>query len=68
MYNNIMINSELLGHSFWMDNQTIMSAPTFISGEPDLDNAIAVEDWESSHELDSDQFQDLIRTIQKLAH
>ena len=51
-----------------MDNQTIMSAPTFISGEPDLDNAIAVEDWESSHELDSDQYQDLIRTIQKLAH
>ena len=63
-----MINSELLGHSFWMDNQTIMRAPTVISGEPDLENEIAVEDWESSHELDSDQFQDLIRTIQKLAH
>ena len=63
-----MINSEILGHSFWMDNQTIMSAPTFISGEPDLDNAIAVEDWESPHELEPDQFQDLIRTIQKLAH
>ncbi len=63
----MIINSELLGHSFWMDNQTIMSAPTFISGEPDLDNAIAVEDWESYHELEPDQFQDLIRTIQKLA-
>ena len=65
----MIINSELLGMSFWFnDEQDLMYCPTFISGEPDLDNAIAVEDWESSHELDSDQFQDLIRTIQKLAH
>ena len=65
-----MIHSEILGQSFWLDAscRSVMSAPTFIDGTPDFDNKMYVQDWENSEELDSDQFQELIKIIYRLYH
>ncbi len=63
-----MIHSEILGTSFWLDasSRMLMSAPTFQDGTPDFENKMYVMDWESSHELDTDQFQELIKIIHRL--
>ena len=40
-----MINSEAFGMTFWFNDESeLMYCPTFISGEPDLDQAGFVED------------------------
>ena len=42
-----MINSEEFGMTFWLnDEHDLMYCPTFISGEPDYDQAAYVEDWD----------------------
>ena len=48
--------SERLGMHFWIDdNGVFMSAPSYATGGGcDMDNAIAVEDWESFSELTPD--------------
>ena len=48
--------SERLGMHFWIDdNGVFMSAPSYATGGGcDMDNAIAVEDWESFTELTPD--------------
>ena len=45
--------SERLGMHFWIDEDAVfMSAPSYATGGGcDMDNAIAVEDWESFTEL-----------------
>ena len=59
-YKPLYTHSALLGYSFWLDdNGNFMSAPTFESGAPDLENTIAVSDWENFSELTSDHFSHL---------
>ena len=57
---NLYTDSELLGYTFWIDeNGIFMSAPSFSSGGFDLENAIPVEDWESFDELESHELSHL---------
>ena len=57
---NLYTDSEVLGYTFWIDDNGIfMSAPSFQSGGFDLENAIAVEDWESFDELSADELSHL---------
>ena len=59
-----LYNSELLGYSFWIDeNNTFMSSPTFTDGTADLNNAIPVSDWESFNELSEFHFAHLFGTV-----
>ena len=53
--------SERLGMHFWIDEDAVfMSAPSYATGGGcDMDNAIAVEDWESFTELTPDDFSHL---------
>ena len=53
---SLMTHSELLGYTFWIDdNGVFMSAPSYATGGGcDMDNAIPVEDWESFSELTPD--------------
>ena len=53
------VNSEILGYSFWLDNKTLMSCPTFSDGKPDLENEIPVEDWECLDDLSEVQTKEL---------
>ena len=57
----LITHSELLGYSFWIDdNGVFMSAPSYATGGGcDMDNAIPVEDWESFTELTPDDFSHL---------
>ena len=60
-------HSNQLGHSFWLTEEgTFMSAPTFEDNTVDLDNAIAVEDWESFSELTPDDLSHLFGYILKV--
>ena len=62
-----MINSDKVGHTFWIDqNDIFQSAPTFADETPDLDNAIPVEDWEGD-DLTIEEFTDVIRIFQRLS-
>ena len=62
-----MINSDKVGHSFWIDqNGIFQSAPTFEDGTPDLNNSIPVEDWEGD-DLTTEEFTDVIRIFQRLS-
>ena len=59
-----LYNSEILGYSFWIDeNNIFMSAPTFRDGTADLNNAIPVSDWESFNELNEFHFAHLFGTV-----
>ena len=59
-----LFHSELLGYSFWIDeNNIFMSAPTFRDGTADLNNAIPVSDWESFNELNEFNFAHLFGTV-----
>ena len=51
--------SETLGMHFWIDEDAVfMSAPSYATGGGcDMDNAIAVEDWENFDELSETQVQ-----------
>ena len=66
-YKPLYTHSALLGYSFWLDdNGTFMSAPTFESGAPDLENTIAVSDWENFSELTPDHFSHIFGYIFKM--
>ena len=66
-YKPLYTQSALLGHSFWLDdNGTFMSAPTFKNNKPDLENQIAVSDWENFSELTPDHFSHLFGYIFKM--
>ena len=59
-----LFHSELLGYSFWIDeNNIFMSAPTFRDGTADLNNSIPVSDWESFNELNEFHFAHLFGTV-----
>ena len=61
---DIMINSEEFGMTFWINDEgDLMYCPTFISGEPDYDQAAYVEDWDDWSEVNVPA---LIRIIQRL--
>ena len=53
------IHSEILGYSFWLDKQTLMSCPTFKDKKPDTKNLIAVDDWECLDDLSDVQLKEL---------
>ena len=60
-------HSNQLGHSFWLTEEgTFMSAPTFEDNTVDLENAIAVEDWESFSELTPDDLSHLFGYVFKM--
>ena len=60
--------SERLGMHFWIDDDAVfMSAPSYATGGGcDMDNAIAVEDWESFTELTPDDFSHLFGYVFKM--
>ena len=60
--------SERLGMHFWIDEDAVfMSAPSYATGGGcDMDNAIAVEDWESFTELTPDDFSHLFGYVFKM--
>ena len=64
-----MINSEILGQSFWLDasSRKLMSAPTFVDGTPDFDNKLFVEDWEGDA-LEVEQVTELVNIYYRLVH
>ena len=64
----LMTHSELLGYTFWIDDDgNFMSAPTFSDNSVDMDNAIAVTDWESFDELSADELSHLFGYILKIS-
>ena len=60
--------SERLGMHFWIDEDAVfMSAPSYATGGGcDMDNAIAVEDWESFTELTPDDLSHLFGYVFKM--
>ena len=60
--------SERLGMHFWIDEDAVfMSAPSYATGGGcDMDNAIAVEDWESFSELTPDDLSHLFGYVFKM--
>ena len=48
LYNeDLVYSSVVFGMGFWIDDQGLfLSAPQFKDGSLDIDNAIAVEDWD----------------------
>ena len=60
--------SERLGMHFWIDEDAVfMSAPSYATGGGcDMDNAIAVEDWESFSELTPDDLSHLFGFVFKM--
>ena len=60
--------SERLGMHFWIDEDAVfMSAPSYATGGGcDMDNAIAVEDWESFSELTPDDYSHLFGYVFKM--
>ncbi len=61
---DIMINSEEFGMTFWFNDEgDLMYCPTFIDGEPDLDNAGYVEEWDDWSDVN---VPSLIRIISRL--
>ena len=60
--------SETLGMHFWIDEDAVfMSAPSYATGGGcDMDNAIAVEDWESFSELTPDDLSHLFGYVFKM--
>ena len=60
--------SERLGMHFWIDEDAVfMSAPSYTTGGGcDMDNAIAVEDWESFTELTPDDYSHLFGYVFKM--
>ena len=61
---DIMINSEEFGMTFWFNDEAdLMYCPTFISGEPDVDNAGFVEDWDDWEGVNYHALFDIIRRL-----
>jgi len=62
--------SERLGMHFWIDEDAVfMSAPSYATGGGcDMDNAIAVEDWESFSELTPDDYHIYLDMCSKCAY
>ena len=60
----LMINSEAFGMTFWFNDESeLMYCPTFISGEPDLDQAGFVEDWDDWSDVNYHELFDVIRRL-----
>ena len=66
LYNeDLLFSSPLFGMSFWIDDQGLFcSAPEFKDGSIDLDNAIAVYDWENFSELSEYHLSHLMHVVQ----
>ena len=64
----LITHSELLGYSFWIDEDAVfMSAPSYATGGGcDMDNAIAVEDWENFDELSAHELSHLFGFVFKM--
>ena len=60
--------SETLGMHFWIDEDAVfMSAPSYATGGGcDMDNAIAVEDWENFDELSAHELSHLFGFVFKM--
>ena len=60
--------SETLGMHFWIDEDAVfMSAPSYATGGGcDIDNAIAVEDWENFDELSAHELSHLFGFVFKM--
>ena len=57
-------HSPILGYSFWIDeSNTFMSAPTFKDDTVDIDNAIAVSDWQNFNELNEFDLRHLFGSV-----
>ena len=57
-------HSPILGYSFWIDeSNTFMSAPTFKDDTVDIDNAIAVSDWQNFNELNEFHLRHLFGSV-----
>ena len=62
-----MINSDKVGHTFWIDrNGIFQSAPTFLTELPDLENSLPVADWEGD-DLTIEEFTEVISIFQRLS-
>mgnify|MGYP006234887119 FL=1 len=66
LYNeDLLYSSPLFGMSFWIDDQGLfLSAPEFKDGSIDLDNALAVYDWECFSELSEHHLSHLMHVVQ----
>ena len=64
----LMTHSELLGYTFWIDEDAVfMSAPSYATGGGcDMDNAIAVEDWLNFDELSAHELSHLFGFVFKM--
>ena len=57
-------HSPILGYSFWIDeSNTFMSVPTFKDNTVDIDNAIAVSDWQNFNELNEFDLRHLFGSV-----
>ena len=57
-------HSPILGYSFWIDeSNTFMSAPTFKDDTVDIDNTIAVSDWQNFNELNEFDLRHLFGSV-----
>ena len=58
-----MYVSESFGRHFWVDDEDqFRSAPSFIDGTADMDNADYVSDWEEWEGVDFDLLLNIYRT------
>ena len=63
----LFTTSERLGMHFWIDEDAVfMSAPSYATGGCDMDNAIAVEDWENFDELSAHELSHLFGFVFKM--
>ena len=66
LYNeDLVYSSVVFGMGFWIDDQGLfLSAPQFKDGSLDIDNAIAVYDWENFDELTAHHLSSLMHVNQ----
>ena len=64
----LFTESKRLGMHFWIDEDAVfMSAPSYATGGGcDMDNAIAVEDWENFDELSAHELSHLFGFVFKM--
>ena len=63
-----MIQSELLGRSFWISpDGDFTSCATFIDGTPDTSNIDYLEEWEGD-DLTIEEFREIIKIFQRLMY
>ena len=63
-----MIQSELLGRTFWISpDGDFCSCATFIDGKPDISNIDYPEEWEGD-DLKIEEFREIIKIYQRLVY